>query len=62
MDVWEISSSSRSGLDRGFLMDVGPTAASADTCAAAILAVFHLRASPSTTEWFDLAGQPFHGG
>jgi hypothetical protein len=25
MDVWEIPQSSRSELDRGFLMDVGPT-------------------------------------
>ena len=24
MDVWEVPQSSRSGLDRGFLMDVGP--------------------------------------
>jgi hypothetical protein len=27
MDVWEVPPSSRSGLDRGFLMDVGPTRA-----------------------------------
>jgi DNA-binding transcriptional LysR family regulator len=27
MDVWEVPQSSRSGLDRGFLMDVGPTRA-----------------------------------
>ena len=27
MDVWEVPRSSRSGLDRGFLMDVGPTRA-----------------------------------
>ncbi len=25
MDVWEVPQSTRSGLDRGFLMDVGPT-------------------------------------
>jgi hypothetical protein len=30
MDVWEVPRSSRSGLDRGFLMDVGPTLLSAD--------------------------------
>jgi hypothetical protein len=24
MDVWEVPQSSRSGLDRGFLMDIGP--------------------------------------
>jgi hypothetical protein len=28
MDVWEVPPSFRSGLDRGFLMDVGPTRAS----------------------------------
>jgi hypothetical protein len=27
MDVWEVPRSSRAGLDRGFLMDVGPTRA-----------------------------------
>ena len=29
MDVWEVPQSSRSGLDRGFLMDVGPQRATA---------------------------------
>ena len=30
MDVWQVAQSSRSGLDRGFLMDVGPTRARID--------------------------------
>ena len=41
---------------------VGSTAASADTFGAAIIAVFYPRALPSTAEWFDFAGQPFHSG
>jgi hypothetical protein len=41
---------------------VGSTAASADSCGAAIIAVFYPRALPSTAEWFDFAGQPFHSG
>ena len=32
MDVWEVPSSSRSGLDRGFLMDVGPKRAEYVMC------------------------------
>src|SRR5262245_31213238 len=50
MDVWEVPRSSRSGLDRGFLMDVGPKRARSDGPNAGHLAVQLL--------WHVLAPRP----
>jgi hypothetical protein len=49
-------------LTEASFMDVGPTEAFADTCGAAMLAVFYLIALPSMDGWFALAGQPSHSG
>src|SRR5262249_36108276 len=41
---------------------VTSTSASTDACRGAKSAVFYPTALPSTAGWFDLAGQPAHGG
>jgi hypothetical protein len=41
---------------------IGSTEAFADTCGAAILALFYRKPLPSTAGWFHLAGQPFRSG